>query len=54
MKVRKESEDFDDIMLGDFRDSPLNLTLKTIMEYKWLNEHCMLDFGFVKSEFLKI
>ena len=42
----EEAYKYDDIIFGDFRDSPLNISLKTIMEYKWLDDHCDLDFGF--------
>ena len=45
-KVLKESEKFDDIILGDFQDSALNLTLKAVMNYKWLYHNCKLDFGY--------
>ena len=48
-KVLKESEKFDDIILGDFHDSALNLTLKAVMNYRWLYHHCKLDFGYVMN-----
>ena len=43
-KVRSEAEKYDDIILGDFLDSPLNITFKTIAEYTWLHEKCTLDY----------
>ena len=37
-EVVKEAYKYDDIVFGDFQDSPLNISLKTIMEYKWLDQ----------------
>lgn len=38
--LQRESDDFDDIIVGNFLDSYRNNTLKTIMTYRWLHIHC--------------
>ena len=45
-KVLHESKKYDDIFLGDFLDSPTNITFKTIAEYTWLYQNCDLDYCF--------
>ena len=43
--ARQEAKKYGDILLGDFRDSYLNLTLKAIMGYNWFNSNCSnVDF----------
>lgn len=39
-KLDAESDQFGDIVIGDFVDTYRNLTLKTIMAYEWLHSHC--------------
>ena len=43
--ARQEAKKYGDILLGDFRDTYLNLTLKTIMGYNWFSSNCTnVDF----------
>ncbi|XP_063425998.1 beta-1,3-galactosyltransferase 5-like [Mytilus trossulus] len=39
-EIRKENSITKDIVLGNFKDSYSNLTLKTIMGYQWTVKHC--------------
>ncbi|XP_077982035.1 beta-1,3-galactosyltransferase 1-like [Glandiceps talaboti] len=38
--VKRENEEYDDIIMGDFIDSYHNLTLKIIMGFKWVKYYC--------------
>ncbi|XP_053393743.1 beta-1,3-galactosyltransferase 1-like [Mercenaria mercenaria] len=38
--IEKESDNYRDILQGDFIDTYLNLTHKGVMGYKWLTERC--------------
>ena len=38
--VKSESEMYQDILQGDFIDSYYNLTLKTIMGFRWVSQKC--------------
>ncbi|XP_071941777.1 beta-1,3-galactosyltransferase 1-like [Antedon mediterranea] len=38
--VMAESEKYGDIILGDFNDAYMNLTLKSIMGFKWTSMYC--------------
>ena len=38
--ARQEAKKYGDILLGEFRDTYVNLTLKTIMGYSWFNSNC--------------
>ncbi|XP_037041951.1 beta-1,3-galactosyltransferase 1-like isoform X2 [Bradysia coprophila] len=49
-KLEAEREQFADTMMGDFVDSYRNLTLKTIMAYEWLTEHCRQAQFVVKTD----
>lgn len=49
-KLQAENEQFGDIIMGDFIDSYRNLTLKTIMAFEWLTEHCRQAQIVVKTD----
>ncbi|ELU15030.1 hypothetical protein CAPTEDRAFT_93685, partial [Capitella teleta] len=49
-KVSAESDRYNDIILADFIDSYRNLTLKSLMTLKWMNEHCKLAHFMVKVD----
>lgn len=42
--IKKELEEFDDVIYLDVPDNYRNLTLKTILSFNWVNEHCKGDF----------
>jgi len=40
MLLQQESEEFNDIIQGDFHDSFRNLTIKDIMFMRWMTTYC--------------
>ena len=38
--IIEESEEFGDVVQGDFIDSYRNMTYKHLLGYRWINEHC--------------
>jgi len=45
--VKLESDLYNDIIQGNFADTPRNLTYKHVMGYKWVEEHCFHPPKFV-------
>ncbi|CAL4121747.1 unnamed protein product [Meganyctiphanes norvegica] len=49
-QVTEESRSYGDILQEDFKDSYLNLTLKTVMGLKWAHQHCPQAQFFMKTD----
>lgn len=39
-EIKKENEQFEDILQGNFDDSYKNLTYKSVMAFKWMTYYC--------------
>ena len=48
--IIKESEEFGDVVQGDFIDSYRNMTYKHLLGYRWINEHCSNASYVLKSD----
>ncbi|XP_018019199.1 beta-1,3-galactosyltransferase 1 [Hyalella azteca] len=49
-QIESEAETYGDIIQEDFRDTYLNLTLKSVMALKWAQSHCVQAQYFMKTD----
>ena len=48
--ISRESEDFGDMLQGDFIDSYRNMTYKHLLGYRWIHHHCSEASYVLKSD----
>ncbi len=49
-QIKKEAEKYGDIIQGDFTDSYRNMTLKSLLDLKWVTQFCPKAKYFLKSD----